>query len=50
MSYNVHSKNTAFTKLPPTPAQLISNFTQLNPHPPSSFQPPPSSLQHSRRY
>ena len=50
MSYDVHSKNTGITKPPSTSVLLISTFTQLHPHSPSSFQLPPSSLQHPRRY
>ena len=35
---------------PSTSTQLISNSTQLHLHPPSSFQSPPSSLQHPQQY
>ena len=33
-----------------TSDHFISTFTQLHPAPPSSFLPPPSSLQHPQRY
>ena len=35
---------------PSTSIQHISTSTQLHPPPPSSFQAPPSSLQHSQQY
>ena len=35
---------------PSTSKQLIWTSTQLHPPPPSSFQPPPSSLQHLKQY
>ena len=35
---------------PSTYTQLISTSTQLQPPPPSSFQPPLSSLQHPQQY
>ena len=35
---------------PSTSTQLISTSNQLHPPPPSSFQSPPSSLQHPQQY
>ena len=36
--------------VPSTIPQLISTSTQLHPPPPSSFQPPTSSMQHPQQY
>ena len=50
---HLHSSPSTSTQVHPASSsstQLISTSIQLHPLPPSSFQPPPSSLEHPQQY